>query len=82
MFSHRFSKVFANVPPALWQVGIFITDVYKYTEKSERKKLKNRREVQTLTITDKHPKPHLHKTAVSRWFYYFAYLRYLTLSPL
>ena len=42
-----------NVPPALCQVGIFITDVYKYTEKSERKKLKNRREVQTPTLTDK-----------------------------
>ena len=33
--------------------GIFITDVYKYTEKFERKKLKNRSEVQALTITDK-----------------------------
>ena len=42
-----------NVPPALCQVGIFITDVYKYTEKIERKKLENRREVQTLTFTDK-----------------------------
>ncbi|ESU20205.1 hypothetical protein FEDK69T_30190 [Flavobacterium enshiense DK69] len=53
----------------MWQVGIFITDVYKYTEKTERKKLKNRREVQTLTITDKHPKPRLHKTAVMRSFF-------------
>ncbi len=53
-----------NVPPALWQVGIFITVDYKCTEKFERKKLKNRREVQTLTITDKSLKPHLHKTAV------------------
>jgi len=49
----------------LCQAGIFITDDYKYTEKSERKKTKNRREVQTLTITDKSQKPRLHKTAVN-----------------
>ncbi len=47
------------------QVGTFITDAYKYTQKIERKNLKNRREVQTLTITDKSLKPHLHKTLVS-----------------
>jgi hypothetical protein len=57
-------RLLPNVPPALCQVGIFVTDVYKYTEKFERIKLKNRREVQTLTITDKSLKPHLHKTAV------------------
>jgi len=62
-----------NVPPALCQAGIFITDVYKYTEKTERKKLKNRREVQTLTITEKHPKPRLHKTAVNSCLYFLKY---------
>ena len=65
LFLRNFGSVATNVSPALCQAGIFITDVYKYTEKLERIKLKNRREVQTLTITDKHPKPRLHKTAVS-----------------
>ena len=51
-------------------VGIFITVAYKYTEKFERKKLKNRIEVQTLTITDKSLKPHFHKTAVSTRIYF------------
>ena len=35
------------------QVGIFINDVYKYTEKSERKNLTSEKKVQKLTFTDK-----------------------------
>ncbi|ESU22944.1 hypothetical protein FLJC2902T_32360 [Flavobacterium limnosediminis JC2902] len=34
-------------------VGIFITDVYKYTEKIERKNLNSKKKMQTLTFTDK-----------------------------
>ncbi|ESU18636.1 hypothetical protein FCR2A7T_27420 [Flavobacterium cauense R2A-7] len=51
------------------KAGSFITVVYKYTEKFERKDLTSEKKVQTLTITDKHPKPRLHKTAVVRRFY-------------
>ncbi|ESU22942.1 hypothetical protein FLJC2902T_32410 [Flavobacterium limnosediminis JC2902] len=47
------------------QVGTFITDVYKYTEKIERKRLTSKKKMQTLTITDTSLKPHLHKTLVS-----------------
>lgn len=40
----------ANVPPALCCDGFFIIDVHKYIEKSERKMLKNRREVQAQAL--------------------------------
>ncbi|ESU20189.1 hypothetical protein FEDK69T_30420 [Flavobacterium enshiense DK69] len=40
----------ANVPPALCQAGIFITDAYKYTEKFERKNLTSEKKVQAPTI--------------------------------
>ena len=36
------------------QVGTFITDAYKYTEKIERKKLKNRSEVQAPALPNTH----------------------------
>ncbi|ESU19458.1 hypothetical protein FEDK69T_31740 [Flavobacterium enshiense DK69] len=39
-----------NVPPALCQAGIFITDAYKYTEKFERKDLTSEKKVQAPTI--------------------------------
>ncbi|ESU21155.1 hypothetical protein FCR2A7T_07080 [Flavobacterium cauense R2A-7] len=35
------------------KVGIFITDVYKYTEKIERENLTSKKKVQTLTFPDK-----------------------------
>ncbi|ESU22807.1 hypothetical protein FLJC2902T_32460 [Flavobacterium limnosediminis JC2902] len=47
-------------------MGIFITVVYKYTEKIERKNLTSEKKVQTLTIADKSLNPHLLKTAVMR----------------
>ncbi|ESU23808.1 hypothetical protein FLJC2902T_32210 [Flavobacterium limnosediminis JC2902] len=34
-------------------VGIFITDVSKYTEKFERESLTSKKKMQTLTTTDK-----------------------------
>ncbi|ESU25218.1 hypothetical protein FLJC2902T_31580 [Flavobacterium limnosediminis JC2902] len=61
----QFFLIVHNVPPALCQVGIFITVAYKYTEKFERKNVILRRNTNTY-ITDKSLKPHLHKTAVSR----------------
>ena len=49
---------------------IFVTDVYKYTEKLERK---NRREVKTFDSCSFHyePSPPLQKTAVVRSFFFY-----------
>ncbi|ESU21263.1 hypothetical protein FCR2A7T_06910 [Flavobacterium cauense R2A-7] len=57
--------VTANVPPALCCGGIFITDVYKYTEKTERKKLNEKKKLKHQTIPKNHQAPPLHKTAVT-----------------
>ena len=37
----------------LGEGGVFINDVYKYTEKIERKNFTSEKKVQTLTFTDK-----------------------------
>jgi len=50
------------------KAGIFVTDVYKYTEKLERKKLKNRSEVQTPALPDTHPNPAFTKPLLANVF--------------
>ena len=47
--------MFIYRPAGFELARIFVTDVYKYTEKIERKKLKNRREVQALAPPITHP---------------------------
>ncbi len=80
MFKFRLVKLTANVPPALCQAGIFITDVYKYTEKFERKNLTSEKKVQTLALPDTHPNPACTKPLLCVVVYLFSSNHQINLS--
>ncbi len=57
MFFKSFGQHYTQRPAGFELVGIFITDVYKYAEKIERKNLASEKKVQTPAHPDKHQNP-------------------------